>query len=294
MLITAPVTVFGLVYTFACIRHSKLTIRRLLPSLLEDGFFGLGELQQHGHAVCRYFKEDATISLSDSEVLIRDSLCLPKVVSRQGETGQSLSPIVGTSGIITGTPHIPGICPKLLNQLVLKFNVPRGKIPQIMGVINFLQSKFQSLAMEQWIAFRVWIYWQDKGSFATTRNWNRRSVTWELVLVSTFTFLDSICFADGQFDIRRVKRAESFWWCATKNTLMLKRISGDSSPSMRRRSLEICVRAHQEIDTKWKAYSFRDESPTPSSLNHRLGSLARLTTCTNNDRSADEEAQRMS
>jgi hypothetical protein len=98
--------------------------------------------------VCRYFKEDATVSLSDSEVLIRDSLCLPQVVSRQGETGQSLSPIVGTSGIIAGTPHIPGICPKLLNQLVLKFNVPRGKIPQIMGVINFLQSKFQSLAME--------------------------------------------------------------------------------------------------------------------------------------------------
>jgi hypothetical protein len=35
-----------------------------------------------------------------------------------------------------------------MHELSLKFPIPRGKISQIMGVMNFLQSKFQSLEME--------------------------------------------------------------------------------------------------------------------------------------------------
>jgi hypothetical protein len=37
---------------------------------------------------------------------------------------------------------------KLLKELELKFKVPRGKISQLMGVMHYLQSKFQSLEME--------------------------------------------------------------------------------------------------------------------------------------------------
>ncbi len=37
---------------------------------------------------------------------------------------------------------------KLLEELDLKFRIPRGKIAQLMGVMNYLQSKFQSLEME--------------------------------------------------------------------------------------------------------------------------------------------------
>ena len=34
------------------------------------------------------------------------------------------------------------------NELSLRFRVPRGKVSQIMGMMNFLQSKFQSLDVE--------------------------------------------------------------------------------------------------------------------------------------------------
>jgi hypothetical protein len=37
---------------------------------------------------------------------------------------------------------------KVLKELELKFTVPRGKISQLMGVMHYLQSKFQSLEMQ--------------------------------------------------------------------------------------------------------------------------------------------------
>ena len=42
----------------------------------------------------------------------------------------------------------PEVTEKVMTELTLKFGIPRGKVSQIMGVLNFLQNKYHSLDME--------------------------------------------------------------------------------------------------------------------------------------------------
>lgn len=114
-----------------------------------QGFFGIGEVKEDGKAVLRYFKEDATISSTDTEVLMNETSCLAQ--------RQPSSTTIGTPAPENGLKGTPGIAEpaqisepigKVMRELSLRFLIPRGKISQIMGVMNFLQSKFQSLEME--------------------------------------------------------------------------------------------------------------------------------------------------
>jgi hypothetical protein len=122
------------------------------PSTLEEGirlgvkqgFFGLGEMQEDGSINCRFFREEPTVSFSDSEVLIKDSVCLAQ--RQMPQPTAEPAPTAGEAGVKWSRPS--EISAKLMSELELKFKVPRGKISQIMGVMNYLQSKFQSLEME--------------------------------------------------------------------------------------------------------------------------------------------------
>ncbi len=111
------------------------------------GTFGLGELE-NGNPVCRFFKEDAVVSFSEDEILVKDNVCV----------AQRLAPGTTTAEIPVG-PFEPGkgeaewskppeVTEKVMTELTLKFGIPRGKVSQIMGVLNFLQNKYHSLDME--------------------------------------------------------------------------------------------------------------------------------------------------
>ncbi len=119
---------------------------------VKQGLFGLGDLKDNSTPICRYFKEDATVSARDVEVLIREDICLaqrksqlstssiPEVgpfLSGTGHAQLSLEQPEGTNAVVEGK-----------NELSLRFRVPRGKVSQIMGMMNFLQSRFQSLDVE--------------------------------------------------------------------------------------------------------------------------------------------------
>jgi hypothetical protein len=117
---------------------------------VRQGFFGLGEAKKDGKVVCRYFKEDANISATDTEVLMTETSCLAQ---RQPSSTVIETPTLGTGGLrgslgTVETPPDTEVLGKVMHELSLKFPIPRGKIAQIMGVMNFLQSKFQSLEIE--------------------------------------------------------------------------------------------------------------------------------------------------
>jgi hypothetical protein len=120
---------------------------------VRSGLFGLGELQNN-KPLCRYFRESPTVAFSENEVLASEALCLEQ--RRKEET------ILGAPGL-TETVPIPGIkeeppkwggttavMPGILakGKVQLRFQVPKGKVAQIMGVMNLLQSKFGSLEIE--------------------------------------------------------------------------------------------------------------------------------------------------
>ena len=119
---------------------------------VKQGLFGLGDLKDNHTPVCRYFREDATVSATDVEVLIREDLCITQRKSQLSTLGvPDIGPFLpgtGRAQLSSGEPEGTTTPVESRNELSLRFRVPRGKVSHIMGMMNFLQSKFQSLDVE--------------------------------------------------------------------------------------------------------------------------------------------------
>ncbi|MBN1472033.1 MAG: ATP-binding protein [Syntrophaceae bacterium] len=117
---------------------------------VQMGLFGLGELESDGPE-CFYFKENATISFSGKEVIIRHEICERQ--QQENEVDKSEHPVYG--GEREQLPvvneggkqalHPPLPVGQTRTQLQLKFELPKGKVAGIMGMMNLLQSKFHTL-----------------------------------------------------------------------------------------------------------------------------------------------------
>ena len=105
---------------------------------VEQGLFGLGELED-GKPVCRYFKErPSSIAFSGSEVIIREDICIAQKKMRLKEPPEPIAPPLVP-------PKPPGLKPPPdgRNSVYLKFTIPKGKVSGLMGVMNLLQSNFE-------------------------------------------------------------------------------------------------------------------------------------------------------
>ena len=115
-----------------------------------SGLFGLGELE-NDKPVCRFYRERPSIAFSGNEVLINEATCVEQ--KNKAEIGKSAvyQPTIET-------PLMPGIKEEgkklsspsshTKNKVELRFEVPKGKVSSIMGVMNLLQSKFGSVQVE--------------------------------------------------------------------------------------------------------------------------------------------------
>jgi hypothetical protein len=115
------------------------------------GIFGLGELID-GQPVCRYFREECSLSFSDNEILIQAEICEAQRRAQEGQitfppgqtvTSQPMSEAVAPSIAVTQPPFLPTapVAGKY-QQLHFNFVVPKGKVSSLMGVLNFLQSRY--------------------------------------------------------------------------------------------------------------------------------------------------------
>ncbi len=110
---------------------------------VEHGLFGLGELED-GKPVCRYFKEHpASIAFSGSEVIIQEDICIAQKKMRLKEPPEPIAP-----PLVPPKPPGPKPPPDGRDSVRLKFTIPKGKVSGLMGVMNLLQSNFDSLQIE--------------------------------------------------------------------------------------------------------------------------------------------------
>jgi hypothetical protein len=121
---------------------------------VRSGLFGLGEMQNN-KPLCHYFRESPMVAFSENEILICESVCLEQrrkeatVLIEPEPVEAGPTPQIGEESPKWGsgaTATIPGIAGK--GKVHLKFQVPKGKVAQIMGVMNLLQSKFGNLEIE--------------------------------------------------------------------------------------------------------------------------------------------------
>ena len=118
---------------------------------IKKGLFGLGELVNE-KPVCHYFEETPSVmSFSGYEVIIKEDICNKQKekteVKTEGEEEKTGDGKVGEKGPGYGEG---GNDQKtdIKNKLLLKFHVPKGKVSNIMGMLNYLQSKFDNLRLE--------------------------------------------------------------------------------------------------------------------------------------------------
>lgn len=121
---------------------------------VRSGLFGLGEVKDD-KPVCNYFKQECTVAFTDNEILIKADICQAQIKEKRDfkltftPSGTTVSGGVSeplpTSTNTGGTPTSVGLPDKGLKQLSFNFTVPKGKVANLMGVLNFLQSKYEHM-----------------------------------------------------------------------------------------------------------------------------------------------------
>jgi len=131
---------------------NKTVLEKGISEGVRMGLFGLGELEDD-KPVCRYFKEQASIAFSGNEVLINETICKEQ---RKKEEIEIQKPGLYQKPSTELKPEKkegtretpPGFRIETQDKIQLKFQIPKGKVSSIMGVMNFLQSKFEILELE--------------------------------------------------------------------------------------------------------------------------------------------------
>ncbi|MBN8655123.1 MAG: DUF499 domain-containing protein [Anaerolineae bacterium] len=120
---------------------------------VRSGLFGLGEVRDD-KPICNYYKQESTPAFADNEVLIKAEICQAQIKEREAQTtfvpgGSNPSGGIGeppaTSPNSGATPTSTTLPDKGLKQLSFNFTVPKGKVANLMGVLNYLQSKYEHM-----------------------------------------------------------------------------------------------------------------------------------------------------
>lgn len=130
---------------------SRSVLEQGIAEGVQMGLFGLGDLKD-GQPVCRNFREPTSVALTGNEVIISEDLCRQQKEAEKSPPGGPQVPFPKPGGGGDGPPT--GIKDKggeelprqeMLHEVRLNFQVPKGKVSNIMGVMNLLQSKFEIL-----------------------------------------------------------------------------------------------------------------------------------------------------
>jgi hypothetical protein len=134
--------------------RSRAVLAKGISDGVLKGLFGLGELEDDKPS-CIYYKEIPTLAFSNNEVIMKEELCrIPP------PPPQSPPPIgikgAQPPGTDTVTCYMPGpisgdgngVNVDVMDNVNLKFTIPKGKVSNIMGIMNLLQLKFDVLEIE--------------------------------------------------------------------------------------------------------------------------------------------------
>lgn len=129
---------------------SKSVVEKGISEGVGLGIFGLGEFKD-GKPLCRFFKEKAPVALSGSEIIIEETLCRSQkeretIAGINTQIYPALGPTMPDNVQIKDGKGVPSVSKR--DKIHLKFQIPKGKVSSIMGVINFLQSRFSTVEIE--------------------------------------------------------------------------------------------------------------------------------------------------
>lgn len=132
----------------------RSTIEKSIKEGVKVGMFGLGELENNLPR-CRYFKEECSLAFSGSEVIIRDVICQEQKSQDDQTAGEKQASTVAQPSPEEKPEHHHTTRPVespggvgTKEKLHLKFRLAKGKVHDLMGVMNYLQFKFTGIDIE--------------------------------------------------------------------------------------------------------------------------------------------------
>ena len=134
----------------------KSVLEKAIADGVRSGIFGLGELE-NDKPVCRYFKVTPTIGFSSTEVIISAELC--QELKAQEHKEENRNGVLYTTGsgelksdieIIVNEQSSVNInsTDKNIDNIHLSIEIPLGKVSDISRILNYLQTKFQTIRID--------------------------------------------------------------------------------------------------------------------------------------------------
>lgn len=119
---------------------SKDALEASIKEGVEKGLFGVGEIK-NGKEIPVYWKKEPTVGFGESEILIDKSIC-ERELEKTPETLEE-------GHIKTETLYDEKERKESISRLELPLmKIPKGKVSQILGLLNYLQSKFDSIEIK--------------------------------------------------------------------------------------------------------------------------------------------------
>lgn len=124
---------------------SRSVIKESISEGVMRGIFGLGEVGVDNIKIT-YFKEIPEIYFNEGEIIISEEICKQKIEGKEKDSVVSQTIYGSTEREELKLEGLPQISKK--HNVKLKFYIPKGKVSEIMRIINYLQEKFNLIIME--------------------------------------------------------------------------------------------------------------------------------------------------
>lgn len=123
---------------------NKSVLESSISNGVQQGSFGLGELVDD-KPICHFFKQSTSLFFNSTEILIKDSVC----IEQKKKTEEPIPAVEISKSLGSDSEQSQVISSKdILHSLELKFNLPKGKVSSLMGILTYLQTKFDNLEFE--------------------------------------------------------------------------------------------------------------------------------------------------
>ncbi|MCZ7603144.1 MAG: DUF499 domain-containing protein [Melioribacteraceae bacterium] len=132
--------------------NSKTVLEDAIVLGVQQGMFGLGEIIED-EVKCHYFKKYPSIAFTENEVLIVSEICEEQMRKPEGtEEVQQPSDGSGATSPAVDTVNEPRTQPQpqaeLFDEIEFDVTLPKGKVSSLMGMMNYIQSKFETLEVK--------------------------------------------------------------------------------------------------------------------------------------------------
>lgn len=131
---------------------SRSVIENAIEQGVKEGLFGIGVLENE-KPICKKFRQVSEIYFDIDEIIIKDSLCLEQLNELDKTRLEQQSENKSNVDNSKSTPYKKEEASqqndeKVLHQVNIKFELPKGKVSSLLGLFNFLQSKYEHLEIE--------------------------------------------------------------------------------------------------------------------------------------------------